>query len=138
MSVVLLVLALDEIDGMKKIMPKVKTEYVDRVIIVDGGSTDGTIEESKKRGFEEIEQKANACKISLRSGCFCNPGIDEINNDLTPEELSDFFTSNLQGGYREIINALQKMRGATRISVGLATTKADLDYFINFVKKLSN
>ena len=37
MSVVLLVLALDEIDGMKKIMPKVKTEYVDRVIIVDGG-----------------------------------------------------------------------------------------------------
>ena len=88
--------------------------------------------------FEEIEQKANACKISLRSGCFCNPGIDEINNDLTPEELSDFFTSNLQGGYREIINALQKMRGATRISVGLATTKADLDYFINFVKKLSN
>ena len=88
--------------------------------------------------FEEIEQKANACKISLRSGCFCNPGIDEINNDLTPEELSDLFTSNLQGGYREIINALQKMRGATRISVGLATTKADLDYFINFVKKLSN
>ncbi len=87
--------------------------------------------------FEEVEHKANACKISLRTGCFCNPGIDEINNDLSPEELTDFFTANLQGGYREIINALQKMRGATRISVGIATTKADLDYFIAFAKKIT-
>lgn len=87
--------------------------------------------------FEEVEQKANACNISLRTGCFCNPGIDEINNDLSPEELTDFFTANIQGGYREIINALQKMRGAARISVGIATTKADLDYFIAFAKELS-
>ena len=39
MSVVLLVLALNEIDGMKKIMPKVDRECVDRVIVVDGGFT---------------------------------------------------------------------------------------------------
>ncbi|MCC4211423.1 aminotransferase class V-fold PLP-dependent enzyme [Leeuwenhoekiella parthenopeia] len=87
--------------------------------------------------FEEVEEKANACNISLRTGCFCNPGIDEINNDLSSEELGEFFSSNLHGGYREIINALQKMRGAIRISVGIATTKADLDYFIAFAEKLS-
>ncbi len=87
--------------------------------------------------FEEVEHKANACNISLRTGCFCNPGIDEINNDLSPEELTDFFTANIQGGYREMINALQKMRGAARISVGIATTKADLDYFIAFAKRIS-
>ena len=67
MSVVLLVLALDEIDGMKKIMPKVKTEYVDRVIIVDGGSTDGTVKKAKELGFETIHQKnkgeGNACRV---------------------------------------------------------------------------
>ena len=67
MSVVLLVLALNEIDGRKKIMPKVKTEAVDRVIIVDGGSTDGTIEKAKELGFDVIHQKnrgeGNACRV---------------------------------------------------------------------------
>ncbi|RXG14342.1 selenocysteine lyase/cysteine desulfurase [Leeuwenhoekiella aestuarii] len=93
--------------------------------------------EGKQIPFEEIERRANAHNISLRTGCFCNPGIDEINNDLNSDELHDFFTSNHQGGYREIINALQKMRGATRISVGLATTKSDLDQFLNFVDSLN-
>ena len=91
----------------------------------------------KQIPFEEVEYKANAQNISLRTGCFCNPGIDEINNDLNSEELHDFFTSNIHGGYREIINALQKMRGATRISVGLATTKSDLDQFLNFIDSLN-
>jgi selenocysteine lyase/cysteine desulfurase len=30
------------------------------------------------------------------------------------------------------------MRGATRVSVGLATTREDLDYFIRFVKGLQD
>ena len=93
--------------------------------------------DGKQVPFEEVERRANSCNISLRTGCFCNPGIDEINNDLSSDELHDFFTSNLHGGYREIINALQKMRGATRISVGLATTKFDLDQFLNFVDGLN-
>jgi len=33
--------------------------------------------------FEYIEAKTNDRNISIRSGCFCNPGIDEINNCLT-------------------------------------------------------
>jgi len=109
----------------------------------DRKQTGGTLimnfydERGRTLPFEEVEQKANACNISLRTGCFCNPGIDEINNDLSSEELGEFFSSNLHGGYREIINALQKMRGAIRISVGIATTKDDLDYFIAFAKKLS-
>ncbi|MBA80164.1 MULTISPECIES: aminotransferase class V-fold PLP-dependent enzyme [unclassified Leeuwenhoekiella] len=109
----------------------------------DRKQTGGTLimnfydERGRTLPFEEVEQKANACNISLRTGCFCNPGIDEINNDLSSEELGEFFSSNLHGGYREIINALQKMRGAIRISVGIATTKYDLDYFIAFAKKLS-
>ena len=57
MSIVLLVLTLNEIDGMKKIMPKMKKEWVDDIIVVDGGSTDGTIEEAKRQGFKLIYQK---------------------------------------------------------------------------------
>ena len=86
--------------------------------------------------FELIEEMANKQNISVRSGCFCNPGIDEINNCLTSEELAKYFSSRDKGNYQDMINYLNKMRGATRISVGIATVKKDLDTFLDFVKKL--
>ncbi len=88
--------------------------------------------------FEEIERMANDEMISIRSGCFCNPGIDEINNCLSTEELSAYFLSRDNGNYFDMIRFLKKMRGAIRVSVGLATTKDDLDTFINFVKSFRN
>lgn len=86
--------------------------------------------------FEEIEAKANKRLISIRSGCFCNPGIDEVNNCITTEELTAYFTSHQEGDYHSMIQYLNKMRGATRVSVGLATRKQDLDAFISFVESL--
>ena len=56
MSVIVFVLTLDEIEGVSKIMPRIKKEWVDRIIFVDGGSTDGTIEKAKELGFEVINQ----------------------------------------------------------------------------------
>ena len=88
--------------------------------------------------FEEIDQRANERMISIRSGCFCNPGIDEVTNCVTNEELSMYFSSRDNGNYHDIMSFLHKMRGATRVSVGLATTKKDLDTFIEFVKELRN
>tara|TARA_B100001996_G_scaffold371859_1_gene347659 strand:+ start:705 stop:1373 length:669 start_codon:yes stop_codon:yes gene_type:complete len=57
MSTALLVLTLNEIDGMRQIMPNIKKEWVDEIVIVDGGSNDGTIDEAKKMGFRLIHQK---------------------------------------------------------------------------------
>ena len=48
----LLVMALNEIDGMKAIMPSIKREWVDQILVVDGGSTDGTVEWAKEQGYE--------------------------------------------------------------------------------------
>jgi len=50
-SVTLLVPTLNEIDGMRAIMPRVRPEWVDQVIILDGGSTDGTIEYAREQGY---------------------------------------------------------------------------------------
>lgn len=51
-KVTLLVMALNEIEGMKAIMPQVQREWCDQIIVVDGGSKDGTIEWSKEQGYE--------------------------------------------------------------------------------------
>jgi glycosyltransferase involved in cell wall biosynthesis len=53
----LLVMTLNEIDGMKAIMPGIKREWVDQIIVVDGGSTDGTIEWARENGYEVYVQK---------------------------------------------------------------------------------
>ena len=57
MKTTLLVMALNEIDAMKIIMPQIKMEWCDQIIIVDGGSTDGTKEWSEENGYEVIVQQ---------------------------------------------------------------------------------
>lgn len=51
MKTTLLVMTLNEIDGMKAIMPQIDKAWCDQVIIVDGGSTDGTIEWARENGY---------------------------------------------------------------------------------------
>lgn len=55
--VTLLVFSWNEIDGMREIMPQIPMDLVDRVLIVDGGSTDGTIEYASEHGYELFVQQ---------------------------------------------------------------------------------
>jgi glycosyltransferase involved in cell wall biosynthesis len=48
----LLALTLNEIDGVKAIMPQIDREWADQIIIADGGSTDGTVEWLRDNGYE--------------------------------------------------------------------------------------
>lgn len=82
----------------------------------------------------DVEAQANKMNISLRSGCFCNPGIDELNNHVTNEGIENEFFTCTDNDRKELVQKLKDMRGATRVSVGLATTQKDLDRFIEFVK----
>jgi glycosyltransferase involved in cell wall biosynthesis len=53
----LFVPTLNEIEGMKAIMPLVKREWVDQILVVDGGSTDGTVEYAREQGYDVVIQQ---------------------------------------------------------------------------------
>jgi selenocysteine lyase/cysteine desulfurase len=86
----------------------------------------------------DVEQRANAANISLRTGCFCNPGGGEIALGITGTELSSCFhqpeheTHLTIDDFRLCIDG--KSTGAVRVSVGLASNPADVDAFLTFAE----
>lgn len=91
--------------------------------------------ENKIIPFQQVEEAANSQNISIRTGCFCNPGIDEINNCLSTAELVSYFSSRTKGDYFDMIHELGKLRGAVRVSLGIVSTQKDIAAFINFAKQ---
>ncbi len=88
----------------------------------------------------EIERRANARNISLRTGCFCNPGGGEIALGITGTELSQCFR---QPGHeaRFTIDDFRlcvdgKSSGAVRVSVGLVSNLQDVETFLEFARSL--
>jgi glycosyltransferase involved in cell wall biosynthesis len=57
MKTTLLVPVLNEIEAMKQIMPRIKREWIDQIVIVDGGSSDGTLEYARAKGYFVYVQK---------------------------------------------------------------------------------
>jgi glycosyltransferase involved in cell wall biosynthesis len=57
MKITLCVLTLNEIDSVKIIMPQVDTKIFEQILVIDGGSTDGTIEWCQQQGYEVYIQK---------------------------------------------------------------------------------
>ena len=51
MSTAVVITTLNEIDGVKELLPKIKKEWADEWLVVDGNSNDGTIDQVKKLGF---------------------------------------------------------------------------------------
>jgi selenocysteine lyase/cysteine desulfurase len=88
--------------------------------------------------YRRIEELAGEARISLRTGCFCNPGAGETAEDLDEEDMR---AGIAQAG--SAINLLRfsqvmqerggKSAGAIRISTGIASNFRDVERFIAFV-----
>ncbi len=89
--------------------------------------------------FHAVEDEACRQNISLRTGCFCNPGAGEIAFGLTGSDMSECFTYEERKSFEEcLIAAKGKTAGAVRISLGLVTNFADVYRFIQFARTFLN
>jgi molybdenum cofactor sulfurtransferase len=87
---------------------------------------------------QEVERGANARRISLRTGCFCNPGAGELALGLSRSEIEHCFTGTPgRMTYEDLRSCIDpKAAGAVRISFGLASNFADAFAFLDFAESV--
>ncbi|HVW66375.1 MAG TPA: glycosyltransferase family 2 protein [Candidatus Peribacteraceae bacterium] len=114
MRLTLVILTLNEIDGVRHIVPMIPRDAVDEIIAVDGGSTDGTREFFAEQGIRIVEQQSRgrgeAFRIAMQESngdalIFFSPDGNE-----SPADIPNF-RPLLEQGYDMVI-ASRMMRGA--------------------------
>jgi molybdenum cofactor sulfurtransferase len=87
--------------------------------------------------FGIVERAASAMGISVRGGCFCNPGAAEKALDLQADQALSCFESIPRGAFTlgkfAACMGPDSAVGALRVSVGIPTNVADLDRFERFI-----
>ncbi len=87
--------------------------------------------------YRRVEELAAQVNISLRTGCFCNPGAGETAEGLTEDDMrAAVADAGSDVNLRRFLNFIQarsgKTAGAIRVSMGLASNFADAERFIAF------
>jgi selenocysteine lyase/cysteine desulfurase len=86
--------------------------------------------------YRRIEEMATDDNISLRTGCFCNPGAGEMAEGLTENDMLEGLKNSESINLPRFLEIVQshgnKSVGAIRVSVGLVTNFADVYKFMKF------
>ena len=78
----------------------------------------------------KVEASAADRRISVRTGCFCNPGASEAARGLTAPEMERVFELGRTPSVEDFRRLLPgRALGAVRVSVGIATTQRDISRF---------
>ena len=89
--------------------------------------------------YRTVENTANGVNISLRTGCFCNPGAGEVAMGITAEHLEGCFNDDERMTFEQFITAMSSKIddavGALRVSVGIATNFSDVYRLLNFMEQ---
>jgi len=88
---------------------------------------------------ERVEKRAGDSAISVRTGCFCNPGDGEVAHHLTRDDMAECFEEpdvpvTLQQCQRIIQDATGKVPNTIRVSLGIASNFSDVERFVEFAR----
>jgi selenocysteine lyase/cysteine desulfurase len=82
-----------------------------------------------------VSLESSRARISLRTGCFCNPGVGEAIFGIAANRLKPL-TSQYSGTFDDFLQTAHlPTGGAVRVSFGIASTAHDVDYFIRFASR---
>jgi len=88
---------------------------------------------------DAIEARAASMNISLRTGCFCNPGAAEAALDLRREAIDGCLETlgpdTTQDAFRDCLGSAT---GAVRISLGWGTNFADLCHVLDLFRSFTH
>src|SRR5258707_14718566 len=106
-----MVVTLNEIVGMKAIMPKIDRSWVDQIIVLDGGSTDGTQEYAKEQGYFVYRQKEPGLRYAYREALSYIDG--EVLITFSPDgnclpELIPVLVGKMAEGYDMVVASRYK------------------------------
>ena len=90
--------------------------------------------------YRRVEELAAQQCISLRTGCFCNPGAGEAAEGLTQEDVAAAFAQDADMTLPRFLQFIThrggKSAGAIRVSLGVASNFADVSRFVDFAAGL--
>ena len=114
MKTTLFIPVLNEIDGLKIILPRIHKEWVDEILFVDGGSTDGSKEYLEKQGYRVIRQRGKGLEDAYWE-CFAAASGDVIipfspDNNSIPELIPKMI-QKMHEGY-DLVIASRYLDGA--------------------------
>ena len=88
--------------------------------------------------YRRVEELASLERISLRTGCFCNPGAGETAEGLTEEDVAAAMRETTDMTLPRFLQIIThrggKSAGAIRVSLGLASNFADVYRFVRFAE----
>jgi selenocysteine lyase/cysteine desulfurase len=87
--------------------------------------------------YRRIEELAGAQRISLRTGCFCNPGAGEAAEGITEADVIAGLDAVGEMTMPRFLQIIQhrggKSAGAIRVSLGIVSNFADVYRFYRFI-----
>jgi glycosyltransferase involved in cell wall biosynthesis len=115
MKTTLLIPTKNEIEGLRVIMPRIKREWVDEILFVDAGSTDGTLEYIKENNYQYIIQKTPGVFAAWWEGFEAASGDAIIlfspDGNSVPEVIPQLVAKMKEGDY-DIVIASRYIKGA--------------------------
>ena len=99
-------LSLNEIEGMHVILPRIQKNLLHEVIVIDGGSTDGSIEYAESLGFKVVRQQGRGIVAGIKEGVAAVTGDVLIqftpDNNMIPEKIPELI-AKMEEGYDMVV-----------------------------------